>query len=122
MGARVRDLSSAWTFWAKFVFPLVWISGFGLGTIFLWFDDFHGSNNAIPPPEMKFVFLATWILGSVFILWTSAGLKRVRIDECQLYISNYFREACIPFSAIIDVKQNRWINSRPITNLFEGRN
>ena len=67
---------------------------------------------------MKFAFLALWVLGSTFILWTSAGLKRVRIDERHLHVSNYDREICIPVTAIIDVKQNRWINSRPVTIYF----
>jgi hypothetical protein len=113
-----RNLSSAWTFWTKFMLPAVWISGFGTGTILLWLGRLHGRNNALPPPQEKFLFLAMWILGSTFILWASAGLKRVRIDERQLYVSNYVKEIHIPFSAIIDVKQNRWLNSRPITIYF----
>ena len=64
---------------------------------------------------MKFMFLGAWVLGTTFILWANAGLKRVRMDEHQLYISNYVREISIPFGAIMDVKQNRWLNSRPIT-------
>jgi hypothetical protein len=118
MGAGIRNLSSAWTFCSKFVFPAIWISGFGLGSIPLWFDGLHDINNAMPPPQIKYVFLGVWVFGSVFILWANAGLKRVGMDERQLHISNYFREVCIPFSAIIDVKQNRWINSRPITIYF----
>jgi hypothetical protein len=72
----------------------------------------------MPPPQTKFVFLGVWILGTTFILWASAGLKRVRMDERQLYVSNYFREIQIPFSAIVDVRQSRWLNSRPITIYF----
>jgi hypothetical protein len=113
-----RTLSSAWTFWAKFLFPAVWISGFGLGTILLWSGDLVDRNNATPPPQLKFVFLGVWILATTFILWTSAGLKRVRMDERRLYVSNFVREIEVPFSAIMDVKQNRWINSRPITIYF----
>jgi hypothetical protein len=64
------------------------------------------------------VFLVVWIAGTTSILWAYADLKRVRMDERQLYVSNYFREICVPFSAITDVKQNRWINSRPITIYF----
>jgi hypothetical protein len=58
----------------------------------------------MPPPQMKFVFLGAWILGTTFILWASAGLKRLRMDERQLYVLNYFQEIYIPFSAITDVK------------------
>ena len=67
---------------------------------------------------MKFVFLGVWIVGSAFILWSCAGLKRVRADEQQLFVSNYLREIRIPFSAVRDVKQNRWLNIRPITIYF----
>lgn len=118
MDPRTRELSSAWTFWAKFVFPVVWISGFGLGTILLWFGSFHDRNGSMPPPQLKFVFLGVWVVGSSFILWANAGLKRMRAGERRLYVSNYIREICVPFSAILDVKQNRWINSRPITIYF----
>jgi hypothetical protein len=110
-----RNLSSAWTFVTKFVFPVVWISGFGSGALSLWLGAFHGRNNELPPPEMRFVFLGVWIVGSVFILWFSASLKRVSVDERQLLVSNYLQEISIPFSAILDVGQNRWVNSRPVT-------
>jgi hypothetical protein len=113
-----RTLSSPWTFWAKFLFPAIWISAFGFGTIVLWSGGFVDRNNAMPPPRMKFVFLGVWILGTTFILWANAGLKRVRMDERQVYVSNYVQEIHIPFSAITDVKQNRWLNSRPITIYF----
>jgi hypothetical protein len=113
-----RSLSSAYTFWFKFVLPAGWIFGFGFGAIQLWFGVLHDRNNAMPPPEMKFVFAGIWILGSVFSLWAGAALKRVRIGEGRLHISNYVREICVPFSAIMDVQQNRWINFRPITIYF----
>ena len=90
----------------KYVFPLVWIFGFGSATILT------------PVPQDKIVFLIAWSLGTTFILWANAGLKRVRIDERQLHISNYSREIFVPFNAITDVRQNRWINSRPITIYF----
>jgi hypothetical protein len=103
-----RTLSSTWTFWAKFLFPAIWILAFGCVTFF-WSGG---------PQQTKFVFLIVWIAGTTSILWAYAGLKRVRMDERQLYVSNYFRGIDVPFSAITNVKQNRWINSRPITIYF----
>jgi hypothetical protein len=103
-----RTLSSAWTFWTKFLFPAIWIFGFGYVTLF-WSGG---------PQETKFVFLVVWIVGTTSILWVYVGLKRIRMDERQLYVSNYIQEVQIPFSAITEVKQNRWINSRPITIYF----
>lgn len=111
-------LSSAWTFWAKFVFPVVML-GFGLGaTIIIWSNGMVDGSGATPPAQVKFVFLGFLIAAMTLIFWTSAGLKRVRIDERQLYLSNYVREIAVPFSAITDVRQNRWLNSRPVTIYF----
>ncbi len=113
-----RTLSSAWTFWMKFVFPAIWISGFGIVAILISFGGLNDRSNTMPPPQTKFVFLGTWILVTTLVLRISAGLKRVRMDDRQLYVSNYIREISVPFSEITDVRQNRWINSRPITIYF----
>jgi hypothetical protein len=80
--------------------------------------SFFGLMPCIETTQVKFVFLGMWVLGSTFILWANAGLKRVRIDGRQLFVSNFVREIRIPFSAIVDVRQNRWLNSRPITIYF----
>ena len=64
---------------------------------------------------MKIIFSGGWVLGMTFILWNCAGLKRVRSDSQQLYVSNYLREILIPFYEITDVTQNRWINIKPVT-------
>ena len=113
-----RTLSSAWTFWMKFIFPAVWISGFGFAAAQLWLGNLVDANHALPPPQLRFVFPAVWVLGTTLILWTSAGLKRVRMDQRQLHVSNYIREISVPFDEITDIRQNRWLNSRPITIHF----
>jgi hypothetical protein len=115
---RESELSSGWTFFYKFVFPAVWIPGFGLGTVLLWLVGFHDRNNASPPPELKFQSLGMWFVGAAFILWVASGLKRVRIDGQHLFVSNYFREIRLPFSSVIDVRQNRWLTPRQVTIYF----
>jgi hypothetical protein len=77
-----------------------------------------GWKQRIAAPTSEVRVLGVWLLGSAFTLWANAGLKRVRLDGRQLFVSNYVREIRIPFSAITDVKQNRWLNSRPITIYF----
>jgi len=114
-----RDLSSSWTFLAKFAVPTLWILIGGLLNLSFWFDVPHGGRPS-PPPEAKFLFLSVWIFGSAFVFWSKAGLKRVRMDRTQLLVSNYVREICVPISAVIDVKQNCWLKSRPITIYFGG--
>ena len=46
-----RTISSAQTFFMKFVFPPFWIGMFGMGTCGLWLGTFHDRNG--PPPEIR---------------------------------------------------------------------
>ena len=113
-----RTISSAQTFIMKLVFPILWISGFGFGTASLWLNFMHGKNGAPPPGEMKFMFLIMWLAGTAFIIWSCARLKRVRVDDKHLHVSNYRREISIPLSLIADVTEIRWINIHPVTVHF----
>lgn len=110
-----RTISSAQTFIMKFLFPVVWISGFGIGTLLLFLGGFHGRDNSAPPDSMKWEFLAAWVAGSAFIWWGCARLKKVQISSDAIIVSNFLKELCIPFSEIIDVTENRWINIHPVT-------
>ena len=96
----------------KFIFPVAWIAVFGCGSAVLWSK---AAADAVPP---LLAFFPAWIAATAFILWANVGLKHVRADERQLYISNYFRETSVPSSAIADVKQNRWLSTKPITIYF----
>ncbi len=111
-----RTLSSAQTFVMKYIFPTMWISGFGIGTLGLFLGAYHGHND--PSPDTKWQFLAAWIAGTSFILWGCARLKRVRVDESGLLVSNYLKETRIPFDDIREVSENRWINIHPVTIHF----
>jgi hypothetical protein len=102
----------------KFVFPTVWISLFGLGTIGLFLGVFHDRDNAAATEWMKWQFLAMWIVGSGFIWWGCARLKKVRTDGSAIYVSNYLKEVRIPLEAIRSVTENRWINIHPVTIHF----
>jgi hypothetical protein len=51
-----RTISSAYTFWMKYVFPCLWISGFGAGAFILWFDLARGKHGELPPAGMKYAF------------------------------------------------------------------
>jgi len=113
-----RTLSSAWTFWQKFVFPTLWISMFGFGSLGLFLGVFHDGDDAAPPGWMKWLFLAVWIIGSIFIGWGCGRLKKVRTDGSAILISNYFKEVRIPLDAVRDVTENRWINIHPVTIHF----
>jgi hypothetical protein len=112
-----RTISSSLTPLMKFVFPIVWISLFGFGTLAIFLIDFHGQGIKPPP---KWIFLAGWVLASI-ILWRSCmRLKKVRVGVDAIYVSNFQKEIRIPFEEIINVTENRWINIRPITIYFRS--
>jgi hypothetical protein len=109
-----RTISSAGTFWIKYVFPCVWISAFGTGAFHLWFDIAHGKNGEHPPEAMKYFFAIAWILGTAFILAIALRLKRVRIDDCNLYVSNRFRDVTVPLQSIAKVTVLMGLNGQPV--------
>ena len=115
-----RTLSSAQTFVMKYVFPIVWIGGFGLGTLGMWLGDFHDSDGEPPPSWMRWQFLIMWIAGAAFIIWFANRVKRVRVDDQSLYVSNYFSEALIPLTEVADITENRNVRPSTITIHFRG--
>jgi hypothetical protein len=106
-------LSSRLTFCYKVIFSITWISGFGLGTVFMWMS-------AGPPVAVKWSFLVAWCLGSIVTWRTCVPLKRLRTDGRNLYVSNYLKEIAIPVNLIDRVTENRWINIHPVTIHFRG--
>ncbi|MHB1050643.1 MAG: hypothetical protein ACYC09_11220 [Bacteroidota bacterium] len=107
-----EKLSSDWTLFYKVIFPILWISGFGFGTLLLWFGSFDQSNP--PPPDMKWSFLFAWITGSSFILWFSLRLKNVILKDNSLIVKDYFNEIIIPISSVNDVRESRFMNPKVI--------
>jgi hypothetical protein len=116
----ITTLSSRLTFVTKFIFPTIWIVGFGYGTLAMWVGEFTDKHGGPPPIEAKFGFLAIFAAGSVFILWTCARLKKIRVDDRSIYVSNFFKEISLPVDMIVDVTGNRWLSSRPVTIRFRG--
>ena len=111
---RMKTISSRATLYFKLL-PVLWSSGFGLGTILLWVGDFRGKNNELPPEGMKYIFTVAWAVGTTASWGLCAGLKRVRIDGTRLYVSNYLEEISIPFSDVVKVTEDRWVNIHPVT-------
>jgi hypothetical protein len=109
---ELRTLSSVQTFTAKVIFPVIWISGFGLGTLMMWLQP--ARTNTAAPELPKLQFLIGWIIGTLFLLLGPGRLKRVRADARNIYVSNYIREVTIPLANIRDVTENRLMNWHPV--------
>jgi hypothetical protein len=115
-----QTISSASTFWMKFVFPALWIPGFGFGAFILWFGLARGKHGELPPAALKYAFAIIWVLGTTFVLWIAIRLKRVRLDGTNLYVSKWFREITVPFIEIASVTEARWIKGHPILIHFKN--
>jgi hypothetical protein len=104
----------------KIVLPVIWISGFGFGTVTL-FRAGDRFGHRPPPPEMKWAFLAGLLVGSMLIYAWGVRLMRVVMTDGELLISNYLREIVVPLSDIDQVTENRWVNVHPVTVRFVHR-
>ncbi len=103
-------ISSSLTFFYKFVFPVVWIGGFGAGTITILIVRPRDSPWAIFP--------VVWVLGSAFIYWLCGPLKKVTRDSEGLTISNFFREVHVGWGDVVDASGSRMINPPHIKLTF----
>jgi hypothetical protein len=117
---RLTTISSAYTFWMKYVFSSIWISGFGSGAFVLWFGLAHGKDGNLPPAAMKYAFALIWVLGTTFILWMAIRMKRVRMDGSHLYVSTRFQVVTVPLREIAKVTELKWIKGHPITIHFKN--
>lgn len=114
----MKILSSAQTFWVKFVYPLFFFCGFGAGTLTMWTGSMVDRQGVPVAPEIKWLFLAGLVIGTALICWVSAGLKKVSVDDSDLHVSNYLKEITTPFANIADVTENRFVRGRPVTIHF----
>lgn len=118
MDLTPERLSSLQTFFFKFIFSLIWIGGIASATSSMWIAYIFGHKSDGGPPEMKFVLLAMTIAGSAYIYWSCIRLKKVRMDQQFLYISNYIHEIQVPLSMVERVTEFRWDNTHPVTIHF----
>jgi hypothetical protein len=114
-----RTLSSGWTFFYKYLFPVVWIGGFAIGARVAIDNGGVSMSDGWrdgAPPDMVWILLLVGLIGVASTVWLTAPLKRVQVDDAgDLVVSNYLHEWRVPVSLITEVKQNRWLKMRPIT-------
>ncbi len=122
MESSARLLSSHQTFIMKVLFPILWIGGFAAATVslFLFPDSWHGTAGGASVVQRRWTALIITIAGGLFVWWTCARLKRVRMDDRALYISNYAKEIVVPLANVAEVTENRWINIHPVTITFHS--
>ena len=92
------------TFIYKIVFPCVWISGFGIGTLGLFIIN----------EPVKWKFLIALTIGTIFLGIFCFPLKYVKLENNQLVVSNYFKKVYVPLTEISEVTENVYINIHPV--------
>jgi hypothetical protein len=117
--ARER-LSSRWTFFYQVILPVVWIAGFGGGTLLLWFGDFQHQDN-LPLPEMKYAFLLAWVSGTPFLLWFSKQVHHVWIEGDHLEIKHLTSAHRVPTDLMLKVTETRFWTPKMIKIDFRSR-
>lgn len=115
-----RTLSSNWTFFYKYLFPVLWTVGFAVGARLAMDHQravMHGASASGAAPDVVWLLMLVGLLGLASTVWFTSPLKRVRLgdDDTLLYISNYMQEWRVPFSLVTGVTQNKWLKLRPIT-------
>ena len=105
-----KAISSSLTFFYKCILSTLWIGLFGLAT----FTQI-GSRNI-----EGMLFLIVWVAGTLFIYWGCIRLKHVKINQENIYISNYFKTIAVPLSEIKQLSENCFINIHPIWITFHN--
>jgi hypothetical protein len=103
----VRTISSSVTFFYKYIFSAGIVIGFGVSTVTVFLNPLRSAE--------RWDVALTWVVGSLLVWWFSARIKRVRIDEKYLYISNYWKEVRVPLINVTQVRDNMWIDIHPVT-------
>jgi hypothetical protein len=93
----------------KIVFPALWITAFGAGTLTMWIVP-SAQTDDLPVLE----FTVAWVVGTVLLLALARGLRVVYLDGEWLWVSNFRRHIPIPLSEIESVEEIRWLNIHPI--------
>ncbi|HEY9690414.1 MAG TPA: hypothetical protein V6D46_10510 [Coleofasciculaceae cyanobacterium] len=100
----------------KVIFPTLWITGFGLGTLAMWLIP----NVQKPAPlSIKVSFAIAWILGILLLYFTCIRLKSVELDEADraVYIGNLRATARVPIALVDPLLVGSWGGRPPILTL-----
>ncbi len=122
MRARVVTtlLSSRWTFFYKFVLPLLVLGGLGFGA---WRAFKHPDEVHMPPamtPDYGWVLIIVIALfAGGIIWWTVASLCRIEIDDDDLLISHYRTEMRVPLASVESISGPSASNPKRYTLTFE---
>jgi hypothetical protein len=117
MKLSTHGISSSFTFLTKVV-PI------GLLIVFaLWIYLSPNDSQSIRNDNFDVVdcLLPLLLVGNGIAIWLAfVPLKRVRMDDKALYISNYLTEIVVSLDSVTGVSEIPWLNYRPVTISFRA--
>lgn len=100
----MKELSSPFTFFYKYIFILIWVVGFGLGT--------QEVLLAGPEDPRWSQYLSIWAILSVFIFFSTGNVKKVSLGHGKIQISNFLRTEEIDVSEIESIDGSTYLSPR----------
>ncbi len=98
------QLSTRFTLVHKVVLPIAWAGFFGVGTVVLLVQQ-------SPDRQRVLAFVVALVLGA-FIFWNwGIPLKRVIATDAGLRVSNFRREALVPYAQIAALQESKIVNT-----------
>src|ERR1700694_1896501 len=106
-------LSSGSTFFFKFILPAIFVAVVGFNVIGFVLGWFTGGALVVVQGFL--------LLMLVLIVWRCSPLKRVRLDDDALLISDYRREIRVPLKEVVAIEEPLWRRDRRVTLHFRSR-
>jgi hypothetical protein len=103
----MRTLSSRLTIAMKVGLPLLW-TGVVVAAVIR-------SRGATADGPTRLIVLVMAVAAAMLIWRVCLRLKRLRVADRTLYVSNYLREIALPLDSVVDIEEHRWLKIRPIT-------
>ena len=89
------EYASGFTGFYKYIFPPIWISGFGFGTWQLFVNPESVTFNGVKggaPPGVEWAFLAALLIGASLTIWIAYRLAWVRFGTGRMYVRRFAEE------------------------------
>ena len=118
------NYASGFTGFFKYLFPPVWISIFGWGTLQLFVNPESVRFNGVvggAPAGFEWIMLAIWLAGSGVILGIAWRLVWVRIADGRIYIKRFWHELPVDPGWIRSVDMGPRFQPRVVTIKFMDR-
>ena len=119
-----RVISSRQTELGWVTSPLIFLAGTVLliGVFnFGWFTAYYRTvfPGGLSPVEVNLAW-GGWLLFSLFSLWWTYRFKRVAVDGESVYLADFLQRDKLPLREVLDVTENRWVKTHPVTIEFAG--